>query len=119
MSRELIINADDFGLSPGVNRGIVEAFREGVSHGTRIRWYSDGTKESEGEIVNGEFEGPFRRWNEAGILTSEIWMKHGVPHGLARLWNAQGDLQREVEMRNGQEVNRREMVATEIGNEGS
>ena len=26
----LIINADDFGLTPGVNRGIVSAFREGV-----------------------------------------------------------------------------------------
>jgi len=26
----VIINADDFGLSPGVNRGIVTAFREGV-----------------------------------------------------------------------------------------
>jgi hopanoid biosynthesis associated protein HpnK len=30
MTRSVIINADDFGLSPGVNRGIVEAFREGV-----------------------------------------------------------------------------------------
>jgi hopanoid biosynthesis associated protein HpnK len=28
--KRLIINADDFGLSPGVNRGIVEAFRSGV-----------------------------------------------------------------------------------------
>ncbi len=28
--RRLIINADDFGLSPGVNRGIIEAHREGV-----------------------------------------------------------------------------------------
>ena len=28
--RRLIINADDFGLTPGVNRGIVEAHREGV-----------------------------------------------------------------------------------------
>ncbi len=29
-NRRLIINADDFGLSPGVNRGILEAFRDGV-----------------------------------------------------------------------------------------
>ena len=28
--RRLIVNADDFGLTPGVNRGIVEAHREGI-----------------------------------------------------------------------------------------
>ncbi|MBB3125624.1 putative glycoside hydrolase/deacetylase ChbG (UPF0249 family) [Paenibacillus rhizosphaerae] len=27
MNRQVIINADDFGLSPAVNRGIVEAYR--------------------------------------------------------------------------------------------
>ena len=36
----LIINADDFGLSPGVNRGIVRAFEEGVvtSASLMVRW---------------------------------------------------------------------------------
>ncbi|GAA0410366.1 carbohydrate deacetylase [Paenibacillus motobuensis] len=29
MNRQVIINADDFGLSPGVNRGIIEAFKAG------------------------------------------------------------------------------------------
>lgn len=28
--RKLIVNADDFGLSPGVNRGIIRAHREGI-----------------------------------------------------------------------------------------
>lgn len=28
--RRLIVNADDFGLSPGVNRGIIRAHREGI-----------------------------------------------------------------------------------------
>ena len=32
----LIINADDFGLTPGVNRGIVSAFREGVLTSTTM-----------------------------------------------------------------------------------
>jgi predicted glycoside hydrolase/deacetylase ChbG (UPF0249 family) len=38
----LIINADDFGLSPGVNRGIVRAFEEGVvtSASLMVRWPS-------------------------------------------------------------------------------
>lgn len=29
MNRQVIINADDFGLSPAVNRGIIEAYRAG------------------------------------------------------------------------------------------
>jgi hopanoid biosynthesis associated protein HpnK len=36
MNRSAIINADDFGLSPGVNRGIIEAFREGVLTSTTM-----------------------------------------------------------------------------------
>src|SRR5262249_30986689 len=30
MDHRLIVNADDFGLSPGINRGIIEAHRKGV-----------------------------------------------------------------------------------------
>jgi predicted glycoside hydrolase/deacetylase ChbG (UPF0249 family) len=36
MTRSVIINADDFGLSPGVNRGIVKAFRDGVLTSTTM-----------------------------------------------------------------------------------
>jgi predicted glycoside hydrolase/deacetylase ChbG (UPF0249 family) len=38
--RYLIINADDFGMSPGVNRGIVRAFEQGVvtSASLMVRW---------------------------------------------------------------------------------
>ena len=28
--KRLIVNADDFGLTEGVNRGIIQAFREGI-----------------------------------------------------------------------------------------
>jgi hopanoid biosynthesis associated protein HpnK len=34
--QRLIINADDFGLSPGVNRGILTAFRDGVLSSTTM-----------------------------------------------------------------------------------
>ncbi len=34
--RRMIFNADDFGLSPAVNRGILEAFREGVLTSTTM-----------------------------------------------------------------------------------
>jgi predicted glycoside hydrolase/deacetylase ChbG (UPF0249 family) len=38
--RYLIVNADDFGLSPGVNRGIVRAHEEGIvtSASLMVRW---------------------------------------------------------------------------------
>jgi predicted glycoside hydrolase/deacetylase ChbG (UPF0249 family) len=34
--RSLIVNADDFGLTPGINRGIAEAHREGIVTSTSI-----------------------------------------------------------------------------------
>jgi predicted glycoside hydrolase/deacetylase ChbG (UPF0249 family) len=39
-SRRLIVNADDFGRSPGVNRGIVEAHENGIVTSTSmmVRW---------------------------------------------------------------------------------
>jgi chitin disaccharide deacetylase len=38
--RVLIVNADDFGRSPGVNRGIIEAFEDGIvtSASLMVRW---------------------------------------------------------------------------------
>src|SRR5260370_12455273 len=40
VGRSLIVNADDFGQSPGVNRGIVQAFEEGIvtSASLMVRW---------------------------------------------------------------------------------
>src|SRR5262245_21490417 len=40
VQRYLIVNADDFGLSPGVNRGITEAHENGIvtSASLMVRW---------------------------------------------------------------------------------
>jgi predicted glycoside hydrolase/deacetylase ChbG (UPF0249 family) len=40
MPRYLIVNADDFGLSPGINRGIVECVEQGIltSASLMVRW---------------------------------------------------------------------------------
>lgn len=39
-ARSLIVNADDFGQTPGVTRGIVEAFKDGIvtSTSAMVRW---------------------------------------------------------------------------------
>jgi len=34
--KQVVINADDFGLSPGVNQGILEAFRDGIVTSTTL-----------------------------------------------------------------------------------
>ena len=36
MSRQLIVNADDYGLAPGVSRGIRAAYREGIATSTTV-----------------------------------------------------------------------------------
>ncbi|MGL4864631.1 MAG: carbohydrate deacetylase [Cetobacterium sp.] len=36
MKKKLIVNADDFGLSPGVNKGIVEAYLNGILSSTTL-----------------------------------------------------------------------------------
>jgi YdjC-like protein len=36
--RYLIVNADDFGLSPSVNRGVIEAREEGIDTSFMVRW---------------------------------------------------------------------------------
>ncbi len=36
MKKKLIVNADDFGLSPGVNKGIIEAYLNGILSSTTL-----------------------------------------------------------------------------------
>ena len=36
MKQKLIVNADDFGLTPGVNYGIIEAFKYGILTSTTL-----------------------------------------------------------------------------------
>ena len=48
MARQLIINADDFGLSPGVNAGIIEAHERGVVTSTSLMVDAPGAEEAAG-----------------------------------------------------------------------
>jgi chitin disaccharide deacetylase len=53
MTKHLIVNADDFGASPGINRGILQAHRCGVLTSTSL-------------LVN-------TRWSEAAVELSHEW----------------------------------------------
>ncbi len=46
-----------------------EFFTNGVSHGIRTKWRSDGTLLSEGTIVAGEFHGAFRKFYTNGNVS--------------------------------------------------
>ena len=48
MARHLIVNADDFGLSSGVNEGIVEAHERGVVTSTSLMVDAPGAEEAAG-----------------------------------------------------------------------
>ncbi|WP_108651305.1 ChbG/HpnK family deacetylase [Dongshaea marina] len=51
---QLILNADDFGLTPGVNRGILRAMHEGVVHSTTLMVNQPATGEAIRHIRQGE-----------------------------------------------------------------
>jgi predicted glycoside hydrolase/deacetylase ChbG (UPF0249 family) len=56
MERRLIVNADDFGLSEGVNRGILRAHREGIvtSASLMVRWpAAENAATSAGDLAIG------------------------------------------------------------------
>lgn len=46
MARLLVVNADDFGLSPGVNAGIIEAHSEGIVTSTSLMVDRPGAEEA-------------------------------------------------------------------------
>jgi len=46
MAKFLVVNADDFGYSPGVNRGIVECHRRGIVTSTSLMVTAKGTEEA-------------------------------------------------------------------------
>ena len=58
--RRLIVNADDFGQSPGVNRGIIEAHQHGIvtSASLMVSWPAAAEAAAYGRAANNAKEHP-------------------------------------------------------------
>jgi predicted glycoside hydrolase/deacetylase ChbG (UPF0249 family) len=52
MNRQLIVNADDYGRSPGVSRGILQAHREGIVTSTTVMINQPGVEHQLGEALD-------------------------------------------------------------------
>ena len=99
-----ILNGVSEGWHVNGQQQIREHFFEGVAQGRRTKWWPNGTKLSEGEVVEGEWEGVFRKWHESGQLSQKIPMKGGKAHGVAKAWFPSGVLKSDVELVDGETV---------------
>ena len=86
---------------------ISETFIEGMSHGVRVKWYSNGQKEAEDSIEHGELHGYCRKWHDNGLLSEEMTMVKGKADGRARSWHKDGSLKAEVLLEMGEVVNQK------------
>ena len=82
----VIINADDFGLSPGVNRGILEAFENGVLTSTTLLANLDHFDEAV-QLAREHPELP------VGVHLSLLWGPPISPPGSVRSLVEQGALE--------------------------
>ncbi|PYS69828.1 MAG: hypothetical protein DMF73_14065 [Acidobacteria bacterium] len=74
--RYLIVNADDFGQSPGINRGVIEAHENGIvtSASLMVRWpaaaeaaqYARGHPDLSVTVVRSRFHGGCSRSRSRG-----------------------------------------------------
>lgn len=100
LSRSAITNGLLHGLSQGWHTNgqlqITEQFKEGVSHGPRVKWYSSGAKQSEASITDGKLDGAFRKWHENGLLSEQMEFVHGQPEGASVSYFPSGCLKARV-----------------------
>ncbi len=104
-SRSRVVDGRLHGLSEGWYADgtpeISEQFREGVSHGVRLRWHPNGEMASRAEIADGQLHGDFRRWRADGTLWQVIRMRENQPHGLSKAYFPSGYLETRTEMERG------------------
>lgn len=96
MKRKLIVNADDYGLTPGVNYGIIEAFKYGVLTSTTLMINQNFTKHA---IELG------KKFNGLGIGIHITFDKGKALSGISTLTNCSGEF---LKYRNLKEIGKAE-----------
>ena len=94
--RRLVVNADDFGLTPGVNRGIVSAFREGVLTSTtamvNMRYFDEAVELARERLARTHFASAVTMAKlydsvgavEAGFLDEVVSEEDLLPRAIAK-----------------------------------
>lgn len=81
-----------------------EHFVQGIAHGTRTTYHSNGHRRSETTLEHGKIQGTFRRWHDNDTLAEELPMLDNQPHGVARAFHPDGSLKSTVTLEHGQVV---------------
>jgi antitoxin component YwqK of YwqJK toxin-antitoxin module len=67
-------------------------YRNGLAHGRKTTWFSDGELWSEGSFVADKEHGVWTVWFPGGKRQHEFHMDHGAMHGVERRWHDNGEL---------------------------
>ena len=62
----------------------------GVNNGKCTVWSMDGVSVHSADYQNGKCHGEYVEYNNAGTLIRRIWYDHGVKHGSSERWNDDG-----------------------------
>jgi antitoxin component YwqK of YwqJK toxin-antitoxin module len=74
---------------------VAQDYRDGVLHGRRTVWNSDGNRWREFSYVGGQLEGEFSEWHENGELKATGLYRDGHKDGRWLAWDGEGRLSEE------------------------
>lgn len=111
--RKLEIDISE-GKANGLSRGwydnrqmeVEETFRNGISHGPRVRWHENGKRKSLAQIETGKVVGEFLEWHHNGQLAAKMTLDDGQPAGMVEAWYPSGALKSRIQFENGKQVRR-------------
>ena len=79
-------------------------YKEGLLHGDRIEYFSDGTKKSVQHFVNGKAEGTFVTYSSKNKVESEVNYKNGLQDGAEVFYDSEGNIRSSVKYVAGKET---------------
>jgi len=76
------------------NNVLVEeyGYKDGIKHGDRNEYYSEGSKKSTGRFMNGKAEGKFVNYSSNGKIENEMNFKDGLQDGAEIRYDSDGNV---------------------------